>query len=119
MDRLAAAQGSAGDEHEQGSDPTGATMSDDGQEFWSTLSEKVSHPARVPIIEALWRIGEPLSAIALVDVLDGHITMWQAAHHLRILDALGVVAPSPVVTSRKDSFDVPYFLRDRNSGEGA
>lgn len=99
-------------------------MSSDYDEFWSTLPEmKVLHPVRVPIIEALWRIGEPLSAITLVDVLDGFLSMWEAAYHLRILDALDVAKPSPVNTdrgaSRKDLFDVPYRLKDRNSGDGA
>lgn len=98
-------------------------MSGDLQAFWSALPEKVLHPVRVPIIEVLWWIGEPLSAIALVDVLDGFLTMWEAAHHLRVLDALDVVELSPVETdsgaSREDLFDVPYRLKDRNSGEGA
>jgi len=98
-------------------------MSNGYEEFWSTLPEKVLHPFRVPIIEALWWIGEPLSAIALVDVLDGSLSMWEAAHHLRVLDALGVVEPAPVdtdgATSRNDLFDAPYRLKDRNSGEGA
>lgn len=96
-------------------------MSSDYEDFWSTLPEKVRHPVREPIIEALWRIGEPLSAIALVDVLDGFLSMWEAAHHLRVLDALDVAEPSPVDTdrgaSRNDLFDVPYRLKDRNSGE--
>ena len=98
-------------------------MSSGYEEFWSTLPEKALHPVRVPIIEALWRIGEPLSATALVDVLDGFLSMWEAAHHLRVLDALDVAEPSPVDTdggaSRNDIFDVPYRLKNRNSGEGA
>lgn len=97
-------------------------MSNSYEEFWSTLPEKVLHPLRMPMIEALWWIGEPLSAIALVDVLDGTLSMWDAAHHLRVLDALGVAEPAPVDTdsaaSRNDLFDIPYRLKDRNSGEG-
>jgi hypothetical protein len=106
----------------QGPDDSGADMSGDREEFWSTLPETVLHPVRVPIIEALWWIGEPLSAIGLVDVLDGFLSMWEAAHHLRVLDALGVAEPSSVDaesgTSGDDVFDVPYRLKDRNSGEG-
>lgn len=97
-------------------------MSSDCEDFWSTLPEKALHPVRVPIVEALWWIGEPLSAIALVDVLDGFLSMWEAAHHLRVLDALDVAEPSPVDAdrgaSRNDLLDLPYRLRDRNSGEG-
>lgn len=98
-------------------------MSGDCEEFWSTLPEMVLHPVRLPIIEALWWIGEPLSAIALVDVLNGFLSMWEAAHHLRVLDALDVVERFSVDTgsgaSRDDFFDVPYRLKDRNSGDGA
>jgi hypothetical protein len=71
----------------------GDAMSEGCERFWSTLPKKVLHPVRVPIVEALWWIGEPLSAIALVDVLDGF-------------------------ASRNDLFDVPYQLKDRNPGEG-
>lgn len=98
-------------------------MSSGCEEFWSTLPEKVLHPVRVPIAEALWWIGEPLSAIALADVLDGYLTMWEAAHHLRILDALDVAERSPADidsgASRNDLFDAPYRLRDRNSDDDA
>jgi hypothetical protein len=94
----------------------------DYEEFWSALPDRVLHPLHVPILEALRWIGEPLSAIALVDVIDGHITMWEAAHHLQVLNALDVVGPSPVDAdsgaSRNSVFDVPYHLKDRNSGEG-
>lgn len=98
-------------------------MSNDREEFWSSLPERILHSARVPIIEALRWIGEPLSAIALVDVLDGYLSMWELAYHLRVLDSLNVVEPSAVDTgngaSAEDRFDLPYRLKDRNSGEGA
>lgn len=104
------------------SGPKGDTMSSECEDFWSTLPEKVLHPVRVPIVEAFWRIGEPLSAIELVDVLDGSLSMWEAAHHLRVLDELDVAEPAPVDAdrgaSRSDLFDLPYRLKDRNSGEG-
>lgn len=92
-------------------------MSSDYEEFWATLPHRALHPFRVPILEALRWIGEPLSAIALVDVFDGHITMWEAAHHLRVLDGLDVAVPSPVDadigTSRNGVFDIPYRLKGR------
>jgi hypothetical protein len=95
----------------------GDAMNDGYEEFWSSLPRKVLHPVRVPIIEALWWIGEPLSPIALVDVCDGFLSMWEAAHHLRVLETLDVVEPSPVETdrhtSRNDLFDVPYRLTNR------
>lgn len=101
----------------------GAAMSNDCEEFWSTLPEKVLHSVRVPIIEALWWIGKPLSAIALVDVLDGYLSMWEALYHLRVLEVLDVTEPSSGDTgsgaSAEDRFDLPYRLKDRKSGKGA
>ncbi len=94
-------------------------MQDDNEEFWSSLPEKLSHPVRVPLVEALWWIGEPLSARETVDVLDGDFTMWEVAHHLRALEELGVVeAPTADPgrgASRHDGFDVPYRLKARRS----
>lgn len=104
MSKASGSKGDAGDGHDA---------------FWSTLPEKVQHPVRVPIIEALWRVGEPLSAIALVDLLDGHMSMWEAAHHLRVLEELDVVEPSESGASRRDLFDLPYRLKDRDSGKSA
>ena len=68
----------------------------------------------MPILEALRWIGEPLSAIALVDMNDGHITMWEAAHHLRVLDSLAVAEPVDAGSgaSRSGAFGVPYRLKD-------
>lgn len=95
-------------------------MSGDCEEFWSSLPEKAEHPLRIPILEAFRWIAEPLSAIGLVDVLDGHITMWEAAHHLRILDALEVVEPFSAgqdPLARRDALDLPYCLMGSNAGE--
>jgi len=91
----------------------------DYEEFWLTVPEKVWHPIRVPIIEALWWIGEPLSAIALVDAFDGLLSMWEAAHHLRVLEELDVVEPLDSEAARNDLLDLPYRLTDRSSGESA
>ncbi len=94
-------------------------MDDGYEEFWATLPEKVQHPVRVPVVEALRWIQEPLSAIALVDVLDGFLSMWEAAHHLRVLEALDVVEPAPVDADRgasRSPFDAPYRLKDRDAG---
>jgi hypothetical protein len=96
-------------------------MSSDYEEFWSGLPEKALHPHRVPILEALRWIGEPLSPIALVDVLDGNLTMWETEHHLRVLGSLGVAEPVDAGggTSPDEVFHVPYRPKARNSGEGA
>lgn len=98
-------------------------MSSDAEEIWSTISPKALHPLRVPMIEALWRINEPLSSVDLVDVLDGFLSMWDALFHLRVLETLDVVEPLPMDAdsgaSRADLFGVRYQLKDRNSGKGA
>lgn len=90
-------------------------MSDEYKAFWASVPEKADHPSRVPILEAFRWIGEPLSAIGLVDLFDGqNFTMWEAAHHLRALDALDVVEAHPArrnPLSRRDVFDLPYRLR--------
>jgi hypothetical protein len=91
----------------------GADVSGDYEGFWSSLPEKAEHPLRIPILEAFRWIAEPLSAVGLVDVLDGHITMWDAAHHLRALDRLDVVEPCSAdrhLLGRRDAFDLPYCL---------
>lgn len=65
------------------------------------------------MLEALWRIGEPFSAIEMVNVLDGYLTMWEAAHHLEALCDLGVVEPTSADPSskQKSRFNVSYRLR--------
>lgn len=93
-------------------------MSVDGEEFWSIVPDKGFHPIRVPMIEALLWIGEPLSAIGLVDVLDGFLTMWEAAHHLQLLEALDLVEPTSAGSSDKGKesvFEVSFQLKEATS----
>jgi transcriptional regulator with XRE-family HTH domain len=73
---------------------------------------------RVPRIdvEALWRTGEPLSAIALVDLFDGRMSMWEAAYHLRALEELNVVEPFGGA-SRADLLDLPDRLKGRDAAD--
>jgi hypothetical protein len=73
------------------------------------------------MVEAFWWIGEPLSAITTVDVLDGYITVWDAAYHLRALEALGVVEPVPNDTGsgrQNASFEVRFRLVGQSNGLG-
>lgn len=98
-------------------------MNDDYQEFWRFVPKNADHPLRVPILEAFRWIGEPLTAIGLVDVFDGqNLTMWEAAHHLRVLETLHVLEPDPAETrrgvSRYSLFYVPYRLRTWKPDEG-
>lgn len=93
-------------------------MTREGDDFWDALGDHALDPIRVPILEALWRIGEPLSAIGLVDVLDGFLTTWEANHHLQVLETLGVVEPTSADQPGKQAsaFDVPYRLKTAASG---
>lgn len=96
-------------------------VSGDYEAFWSTIPAKADHPVRVPMLEALWRIGEPLSATTTVDVLDGEVVdMWDAAHHLEALEALDVVEPLAGGTGRgtsgQERFDLPYRLKHPTPG---
>jgi Helix-turn-helix domain len=86
------------------------------EEFWSVVPDEALHPVRVPVIEALWWIDEPLSPAATVDVLDGFLSTSEAVHHLRALRALGVVEPVPAPTdkaTKRGLADVPYRLTER------
>jgi hypothetical protein len=81
-------------------------------ELWDSLEDPLD-PIQVPILEALRRIGAPLSAIELVNVLDGYLTMWDAKDHLEALQKDGVVEPAPPDESSGPigEFDLPYRLR--------
>lgn len=96
-------------------------MSDAIEQFWAAIPKKALHPSRVLILEAFRWIREPLSAIDLVDLFDGDgITMWEAAHHLRILDVVDVVEPDPDdrdPLARRDVFALPYDLTIAGAGE--
>jgi hypothetical protein len=101
--------------------PTFSTMTSNGNgredwdDFWGALRDHACDPIQVPILEALWRVGEPLSAIELVDVLDGYLTMWEAKDHLEVLYGLGVVVPASAKQSGKEGSDfrVPYSIKSR------
>jgi hypothetical protein len=65
------------------------------------------------MLEALERIGEPLSAIEMVDVLDGYLTMWEAKYHLQVLRACGVIefASTERAGEADDEFRQRYKLK--------
>jgi len=89
-------------------------MSTGYRKFWSAIPDKAMHPRRVSMLEALRWIGEPLSALDLVDLSDGDLDMWEAAHHIAALEALGVLERAPIEPrsdqKRNDDFDVLYGL---------
>ncbi len=91
-------------------------MGGDSGEVRAGPPENVDHPYRVAIIEALLWVAEPLSAIGVVDVLDGYMSMWSAVAHLEALERLGVVERAPgagVAQAGEDRFDIRYRLLGR------
>ena len=86
-------------------------MTREDDDFWDALEDHLD-PIQVPMLEALRRIGEPLSAIGMVNVLDGYLSMWEAADHLEALQALGIVESISADQPGKQAseFDVPYCL---------
>lgn len=101
------------------------TVSDAGEELWASLPDAALHPIRVPIVEALWWVHQPLSALGLVDVLDGALDMWEARYHLEALEELGVaepVASEPTDTPKDPRQDptllVPYRLTVKRRDDG-
>jgi hypothetical protein len=93
-------------------------MTREGGDFWDALGDHALDPNPSAMLEALRRIGEPLSAIRMVDVLDGDLSMWEAADHLEALRALGIVEPTSADQPGKETsdFDVPYRLKTAASG---
>ena len=69
---------------------------------------------RVLILEAFRCIGQPLSPVMVVDVLEGDLTMWDASAHLDALVRLGVMRRGqrdPLAPSlREERFDLLYWL---------
>lgn len=95
-------------------------MNHDFAEVWSRKPAKVHHPSRGAIVEALWRTGEPLSAIGLVGVFESYMPMRNAVAHLHVLERLAVVEPvarAEVPQPGEDRFHMPYRLVGRGRRE--
>jgi hypothetical protein len=92
-------------------------MTREADDFWDAVGDHLD-PIQVPMLEALWRIGEPLSAVGMVDVLDGHLSMWEAADHLEVMRALGTVEPTSADQPGKEAsdFEAPYRLKTAAGG---
>jgi Helix-turn-helix domain len=88
------------------------TNRDESDDLWSALEHVDLDPVQVALLEALQRIDVPLSAVNLVDVLDGYLTMWEARYHLETLRKDGVVEPvsADELSESVSDFDLPYRL---------
>ena len=84
--------------------------------FWAEVAVQLMHPTQLIIIEALWRIAEPLSPKALEAISDYQVDLNSFAYHCRRLTNLGILAPvrlEPVrgVTEHFYDFAPQWILR--------
>lgn len=92
------------------------TVNRDLAALWPALPDEAQHGIPALLVEALWRIGEPLSARTMVDVFDGEVSMWEADSHLRRLEAVDVVELSRDSRASGASVEVRLELPYRLSG---
>jgi hypothetical protein len=59
--------------------------------FWEELALKLLHPTQLLIIEAIWRIEEPLSATLLQEVYENQISLSLFSYHCKRLEKLEVL----------------------------
>ena|ERR671918_300439 len=80
-------------------------------DLWNMLGDTLD-PVQVPMLEALQRIDASLSAIEMVNVLDGYLTMWEAKYHFDVLQKAGIVEPVPSDESSEavSDFDLSFRL---------
>lgn len=78
---------------------------------WEALVPLIVHPLKVTIIEAIWWIGEPLSATDLTKVIDEQ--KFGLSHVSYHLGKLGKIGALEVVRRRqvRGSLEKFYFFR--------
>lgn len=59
--------------------------------FWEGLALRLLHPTQLLIIEAIWRIEEPLSATLLQAVYEDRIGLSLLSYHCKRLEKLEVL----------------------------
>ncbi|HEY7455878.1 MAG TPA: hypothetical protein VH703_01275 [Solirubrobacterales bacterium] len=96
------------------------SVNDSHEDIWDAVPDVALHPVRVAVIEAFRWTEEPLSAIGLVDVLDGFVCTSEAAYHLRCLEALDVIEAAPLPVDRplkREAIEAPYRLKARGDAD--
>jgi DNA-binding transcriptional ArsR family regulator len=68
---------------------------------WSALVPRLVHPTKVVILEAMLRIGRPMSATELEEVACGDIALDSFSYHLKRLVNVGVLEAVGKVKARK------------------
>jgi hypothetical protein len=68
-------------------------MTTDGNQAvdWATLASRIIYPTKVHIIEAICRIGQPLSASGLEQVFEQDYSLSGISYHVKTLVKLGVL----------------------------
>jgi len=61
---------------------------------WNRLLMLLLHETQLHIIEAMWRIGRPISASQLFQIFDESVGLAAISYHVRRLKQLGVIEPS-------------------------
>jgi hypothetical protein len=77
--------------------------------FWGELAVKLLHPTQLLIVEAIWRIEEPLSATLLQGVYEDRVDLSLFSYHCRHLEKIEVleqVAEVPVWGVSEKFFDL-------------
>lgn len=59
--------------------------------FWEEAVIRLLHPTQLLILEALARLGEPVSATVMERISDGQIPLVNWAYHLSRLEELGIL----------------------------
>lgn len=65
----------------------------DEQAFdWAALVSRIVHQTKVAVVEALWRVGQELSAKEIAEMLDSpDYNLGNVSYHLRTLAERGVL----------------------------
>ena len=61
------------------------------EQFWEEAVVLLLHPTQLLILEALVRLGMPVSATAMVEMSDGQISLAYWTYHLTRLENLGLL----------------------------
>jgi hypothetical protein len=78
--------------------------------FWTALIARLLHPLQVQIIEAMWWIGQPLSASQLVQVFCKEQRLSAVSYHVQRLADIGALRPSGQRRPTRGSIEKFYRL---------
>lgn len=83
---------------------------------WSALTAHAISPTKLAVLEAITRIGQPVSAIQLEQVLDEKVTSSAISYHLKTLCDQGVLEVVEVRPIRGAGEKLCFFTASALSG---